>query len=90
MLLNYAQSYFRRWGGKDVEDFKSLPNPPNPEVEILASLHLKADGITKMTKEKAHNYQVHKCYYKGNQCLHNILGICNAHIQTPPLFYFTC
>lgn len=63
-------------------DFKSFPNPPNPEVEILASLYRKADGVTKIIKEKAHYYSVHKCYHKRNRCLCNILGICNAYIQT--------
>lgn len=82
---------FRIWGGRDIRDFISLLNRPNPKVEILASLHLKADGITKIIKENAHHYPVHKCYYyERNQCLRNILGICNAHNQTPPLFYFTC
>lgn len=39
ILLNYAKSYFRRWGGRGVGDLKSFPNPPKPEVEILASLY---------------------------------------------------
>lgn len=39
ILLNYAKSYFRRWGGRNVGDLKSFPNPPKPEVEILASLY---------------------------------------------------
>lgn len=37
-----------------AEIFISFPNQPNPEVEILASLYLKADGTTKLIKEKAY------------------------------------
>lgn len=40
--------------GGTSEIFISFPNRPNPEVEILASLYVKVDGITKITKEKAH------------------------------------